>query len=326
MRKAITTNTMLLPIALVMGSLLWILPEAGNLLLWGGGFVGILTAYGWFEMNARLQLLRERSQMVSTTFFLTLTCVPLLHEFSLASLLPPALLLAYANLFTSYQERHPESRLFHAFLLLGLASLVVPQVIWLLPLLLFCCSLHLRSLTPRSLGAACIGLLLPIVGVALWSVTTWDFTLLSEGVTEFWHSATHIDMGYWETVYIATPLTLPPEEWQFLVSATCVMLLSIIAITHQAQTSYLDKIRVRMFLYVMDFTQGGLLLLLLLFPEWRWTWLLLLIANGAPLIAHYFTLTRGWMATTFFWLSLIGLILLLIFNFQTAWIVSLIFS
>jgi hypothetical protein len=104
------------------------------------------------------------------------------------------------------------------------------------------------------------------------------------------------------------------------------MLLSIIAITHQAQTSYLDKIRVRMFLYVMDFTQGGLLLLLLLFPEWRWTWLLLLIANGAPLIAHYFTLTRGWMATTIFWLSLIGLILLLIFNFQTAWIVSLIFS
>ena len=63
MRKAITTNTMLLPIALVMGSLLWILPEAGNLLLWGGWFVGILTAYGWFEMNARLQLLRERSLM-----------------------------------------------------------------------------------------------------------------------------------------------------------------------------------------------------------------------------------------------------------------------
>ena len=79
MRKAITTSTTILPIALVVGSVLWILPEAGNLLLWGGWFVALLTTYGWMEMNARMILLRERSRMVSTTVFASLTAIPLLH-------------------------------------------------------------------------------------------------------------------------------------------------------------------------------------------------------------------------------------------------------
>jgi hypothetical protein len=326
MRKAITTDTTTLPIAIALGSLLWILPEAGNLLLWGGWFVAILTAYAWMEMNARMQLLRERSRMVSITFFISLTAVPLLHNVSLEALLSLSIILCYACLFSSYQERRPESKLFHAFLLLGLGSLLLPQLLWLLPLFLFSCSLHLRSLTPGSLAGALIGLLLPIVGVAVWGLIQWDFSLISGGIEGFWHTLTQTDMSYWETVYTATPLTLPTEEWQFLVSASCTLLLSYVAIINQVQTSYLDKIRVRMFYYMMALIQCGLTLLLILFPKERWLWLYLLITNGAPLIAHYLTLTRGWVPTTLFWLSLIGFFLLTFFNYQTKWILSLIYS
>ena len=135
-----------------------------------------------------------------------------------------------------------------------------------------------------------------------------------------------VDFTYWKDVYCATPATLPPEEWQFLTSAGCVVVPSIIAIIHQVQTSYLDKIRVRMFYYIIGMVHCALFLLLIIFPEERWTWLLLLIANSAPLIAQYLTLTRGWFTTTVFWLSLTGLILLTFFNYQTEWILSLIFS
>lgn len=326
MRKAITTSTTILPIALVVGSLLWILPEAGNLLLWGGWFVALLTTYVWMETNARLQLIRERSRMVSTTVFVALTSVPLLHEFRLASLLPLALLLCYACLFSAYQERRPEGKMFHAFLLLALASLLLPQVLWLVPLLLFSCNLHLRSLTLGSLGATLMALILPLVGYSLWALVKWDISLLLHFIESTRHALTHIDCSYWQSVYTATPATLPTSEWQFLVSAGGTLLLSLISITHQVRTSYLDKIRVRMYYYLIALVQGGLTVLLILFPEERWTWLLLLITNGAPHIAHYLTLTRGWFCTTVFWISLLILILLTFFNYHTAWILSLIFS
>lgn len=326
MKKAITTSTAILPLALGVGSLLWILPEAGNLLLWGGWFVALLTTYVWMETNARQQLIRERSRMVSTTVFVALTSVPLLHEFCLASLLPLALLLCYACLFAAYQERRPEGKMFHAFLLLGIAALLLPQVLWLVPLLLFSCSLHLRSLTLGSLGATLMALLLPLVGYSLWALVKWDFSLLLQFIESTRHALTHIDSSYWQRVYTATPATLPVAEWQFLVSAGGTLLLSLIAITHQVRTSYLDKIRVRMYYYLIALVQGGLTVLLLLFPEERWTWLLLLFTNGAPHIAHYLTLTRGWFCTTVFWMSLLILILITFFNYHTAWILSLIFS
>ena len=326
MKKAITTSTTILPIALVVGSVLWILPEAGNLLLWGGWFVALLTTYVWMETNARQQLIRERSRMVSTTVFVALTSVPLLHEFCLASLLPLALLLCYACLFAVYQERRPEGKMFHAFLLLGIAALLLPQVLWLVPLLLFSCSLHLRSLTLGSFGATLMALLLPLVGYSLWALVKWDFSLLLQFIESTRHALTHIDSSYWQSVYTATPATLPVAEWQFLISAGGTLLLSLIAITHQVRTSYLDKIRVRMYYYLIALVQGGLTVLLLLFPEERWTWLLLLITNGAPHIAHYLTLTRGWFCTTVFWMSLLILILITFFNYHTAWILSLIFS
>ena len=326
MRKALTTSTAILPLVLGAGSLIWILPEAGNLLLWGGWFVALLTTYVWMETNARQLLLRERSRMVSTTYFASISAVPLLHEFRLEVLLPLALLLCYACLFTSYQERRPEGNLFHAFLLLGLSALLLPQVLWLCPLLLFSSSLHLRSLTPSSLFAAFMGLLLPLAGYALWALVQWDFSLLTHFISNTGQALTRLNWDYWQSVYTATPQTLPIADWQFLISAGCTLLLSLIAIINQVQTSYLDKIRVRMFYYLIALIQGGLAVLLILFPEERCTLLHLLIANGAPLIAHFFTLTRGWFATTVFWITLLGLILLTIFNYNTEWIFSLIFS
>jgi hypothetical protein len=216
--------------------------------------------------------------------------------------------------------------MFHAFLLLAVGALLLPQVLWLVPLLLFSCSLHLRSLTLGSLGATLMALLLPLVGYSLWALVKWDFSLLLQFIESTRHALTHIDSSYWQRVYTATPATLPAAEWQFLVSAGGTLLLSLIAITHQVRTSYLDKIRVRMYYYLIALVQGGLTVLLLLFPEERWTWLLLLITNGAPHIAHYLTLTRGWFCTTVFWMSLLILILITFFNYHTAWIFSLIFS
>ena len=326
MKKAITTNTTILPIVLSVGSLLWILPEAGNLLLWGGWFVAVLTTYGWMEMNARMMLLRERSRMVSTTYFATLVAVPLLHEVGIVSLLPLALLACYGFLFVSYQERRPEGYLFHAFLLLGISSLVLPQVLWLFPLLLFCCLVQLRSLTLSSFSAALMGLFLSLAVLALKALWLWDFSTLSTTLSAMGDRLVGIDFSYWRMVYTATPTSLPTEAWQFLISTGSVLLISAIAVIQQVQTSYLDKIKVRMFYYVIGMVQCALFMLLILFPEERWAWLHLLIANSAPLTAHYMTLTRGWMSASVFWISLISLILITLFNYNTEWILSLIYS
>ncbi|MEE0805763.1 MAG: hypothetical protein U0L77_10135 [Prevotellamassilia sp.] len=326
MRKAITTSTTILPIALVVGSVLWILPEAGNLLLWGGWFVALLTTYGWMEMNARLILLRERSRMVSTTVFTSLTAIPLLHYAQWESLLPLGLLVIYAFLFASYQERRPEGYLFYAFAILSTCSLVVTQLLWLLPLLLFCCLIQLRSLTLGGLSATVMGIILPVIILPLISIWSDDPTSLPTMLKTMGDQLVTVDFTYWKDIYYATPATLPHQEWQFLVTTGCVMVPSLIAIIHQVQTSYLDKTRVRMYYYLMEMTHIALFALLILFPSARWTWLHLLIVNSAPLIAHYMTLTRGWFATTIFWLSLTGLLLLTFFNYQTEWILSLIFS
>ena len=314
MRKAITTNTMLLPIALVMGSLLWILPEAGNLLLWGGWFVALLTTYGWMEMNARLILLRERSRMVSTTVFASLTAIPLLHYAQWESLLPLGLLVIYAFLFASYQERRPEGYLFYAFAILSTCSLALTQLLLLLPLLLFCCLIQLRSLTLGGLSATVMGIILPVIILPLISIWSDDTTSLPTMLKTMGDQLVTVDFTYWKDIYCATPATLPHQEWQFLVTTGCVMVPSLIAIIHQVQTSYLDKTRTRIFHSFLTIAGLWITICMALQPVHLHILMPIQLICTSFLSGHLFTLTRNRFSGILFIVTFVVFILLMSFN------------
>ena len=89
------------------------------------------------------------------------------------------------------------------------------------------------------------------------------------------------------------------------VSAGVVALLSIVGIVHYLRNNYDDKIRVRMLLYIYVSQTLLLTALLLLQPAHYQTTMALLVASASPLIAHYFALTRSWLSTAFFIISLL---------------------
>ena len=89
------------------------------------------------------------------------------------------------------------------------------------------------------------------------------------------------------------------------VSATIVILLSIVSIMHYLRTNYDDKIRVRMILYIYMTQTLLMMAFLLLQPAHYKTTMALLVASASPLIAHYFALTGSILSNFFFVLSLL---------------------
>lgn len=299
-RHNVVTGTLTLPIMALLMLILWIIPSPQDIILWGGLAATFVTAYLIMELNNRNALLRIRSRMMSVTFlFLTLVC-PSLHAWTTDYLPSMCLMLGYFMLFSSYQLARAEGYIFHAFLCLGVGSIVFPPMIIIGVAYYICMLFQLRNFTWRSFMAGILGLLVPYWLYAAYAI--WNNRLDTAFLYLIPYTSFQIP-NYQQ-------LSLPQ-----IVTFSIMAFFTLLSYIHFFHTAYNDKIRTRMLFYVIATIQIFLTIGIVFLPNSFDIQIRLFLTNSSLLIAHYYALGKGRFFNIWFNLSLILLITLGIFNY-----------
>lgn len=293
------TGSFTLPMAALLACGLWLLPDGVGAMEWGGLAATGVVAYVMTEWNNRFSLIRIRSRLMSATYLLLMGACPFLHVWDTAMVPVVCMLLAYGLLFMAYQKPRAEGEVFHAFLFTGIGSFFFPPLLLLAPLHYVAMFVQLRVLGWRTFVAGLFGLVLPY-----WFYAGW---LL-------WQHELGAFLSRWTGAFDFSPpdyacLTLPQE-----VSFLFLLFFSLTSLAHFVRTSFNDKIRIRMFFYMMLVQELLLIVSVVLLPQHFDVLFRLLVANSAPLLAHYFALARGRWMNAWFIVSLVLLLLLAAFN------------
>lgn len=300
-RNRSAKSMLTLPLVAVIAGVVWALPDPRSAWLWGGFAIVCALTYTLRELNNRFQLLRIRSRLVSATFLALFAALPDLHPAG-TNLIPAiGLLPALFCLFGSYQQYRPEHYTFHAFFFLSIGSLVFPPLLVLSVFFYVTMALVLHTLTWRSLFAGLFGLVVPYWFYAGYLVWMNRLEELEQQFTPFlqysWPDFQHLPLPH--------------------VASFCFLsLLALLSTLHFVRTSFNDKIRTRVFLYVLIILElaiagGGVLL-----PHHYCIIMPLYLVVASPLIAHYFALARGGLLMNVWFICwLLGLIALGIYNY-----------
>jgi hypothetical protein len=181
-------------------------------------------------------------------------------------------------LLTTYQAPQALGRLFYAFALIGLTSIMFVQILYFVPLLWLLMATQLQSLTLRSLMATLIGLAAPYWFFSLWFIYQRDFTPLGEHFAALatfaplHYDFAAIGLGRWLPYILLTALT-----------AT--------GIVHFWRNRSEDRIRIRLLYAFFAWMTMATLLFVFLQPQHYDPLMRLAVITASPLIAHFLTLT-----------------------------------
>ena len=294
------TGKFTLPAAIVLTALLWLPTGVDSVANWGGYLVVVLTTLMLRVIVNSQTLIRVRSWFLSSLFCVFSGIFVFQHHFDLSMLGTLSFLIAQYFLFGSYQTDHPERAVFQSFLFLGVSSLFFPKMLCLTPFFFLAMIVQLRAFTPRSFLAALMGLLVPLEVMAVYCFGVGN----PETVHMYFSSLTQ-----W-----TVPTGLPDWSPARMVSICFVLLLFIVGTLHFSRTNFNDKIRVRMFFYILA-TQAVVFVLMLAFCPGDYTFLSrLMVLESVPFVAHYFVLGKGWMVDLVFNITLILMVALTAFN------------
>ena len=308
LQSIVTTSSFLLPVAAVCCALIWIFSNSPkDSSHWVGLAFCALCTYLMAELNNSYMLIRVRTRMVATTFLVLWTCCGFLYPAQYAHVGVLCMILIYHALFHCYQLTQTAGVTFFIFLLLGTASIFIQPLILLVPVLYVMLG-YFRTLSFKSFLAGILGCLLPF-----WLSISICF--LTDRMDLIWNYVTNYSQ--W-VPFLYQAVTLP---WG--IAFGVLLVLVIPGMVNFLRNSYKDKIRTRTFFYVFLWMELILLILMLVLPHLFPEFYLLLVLNGCPLIAHFFTLTGNKFSNIFFKVTLLVLLLLLICNL---WMPSYSFS
>ena len=128
----IARSSVTLPVAAVLTTLLWWLPQGGYSLPYLLGWaVCAVAMFFIIETAAQNALIRVRSRMVSSLFLVLMAACGFLHELCPSLIVQLAVLVSFYSLLRTCEKARPELDTFHAFLCLSLGSLLWPPLLWL---------------------------------------------------------------------------------------------------------------------------------------------------------------------------------------------------
>lgn len=305
LQNKVATSHLTFPAAALLSTLLWWSEgRYSHSLMLGWGICCLMT-YLWVETNNAYSLLRVRSRMTPALYALLMGAMFFLHPLRDCSYVAGCMLASYYLLFGAYQKPQAIQPMFHAFLCIGIGSLFFPQILYFVPFYLWYSSLHLHALTWRTFWAAMTGILLPYWFMAGYYLYSGDFGPLLDHIAKL-----AVFQPLDRTNYSAWDLSR-------ILSFSYVAFFSLIGIVHYVRTSFNDKIRTRMYLYVLMTQEILIAAFLLLQPVHSDMLFGLLVMNSVPFISHYFTLTHSRLSHIMFILFILGFITLTTIN---AWI------
>ena len=170
---------------------LWLL--AGNLLGYKSGaclaglFIMVIVSYVMQRITDIEMLIRERTRLPFMLFLLLVSTNAGLLPIKEVSIALLCLVFAVYELFYSYQSPELTGKFFNIGVLIGVAGLFMPQILWFMPL--FWIGMYqFRSLDFKSFMASLIGVLIIYWFVLAWCVWKHDyfmFSALYDELTDF---------------------------------------------------------------------------------------------------------------------------------------------
>ena len=112
------------------------------------------------RINSKFDFNSKRSTFPVTLLFLCCAINPQLDTWDRGMVILLLMTSAISIILHTYRRRHSMGSYFMAFCLMSIGSLYIPQLLYLMPVLLLCCKL-MQSLHIRSTFAALLGVLLP---------------------------------------------------------------------------------------------------------------------------------------------------------------------
>lgn len=310
-QNTVSKSSLTMPFCMVAGTLVWFWNALANGPVYNVDSMAallsaVVTTYIVMETANRYNLLRIRSNMVAATWLIGFALMPFLHHWSAGWVAAPVLAGYHYVMFRTYQDStHAVVPIFHAFVLLGIATLAIPQTLLFVPLAYWHMTIFLRCMSWRGFWAGMVGLVLPLCYVIGWSIIRDDYTFLSDR----WHTLMAMRLfpadGYGMLLDHRSPRAL------FLAFVT---LLSLTGIVHYLRTYYNDKIRTRMYLYIYILEIAACWLTIVSMPS---TFDLLapsLMLCASVMVAHFFALTGTRVSNAFFCLTLLAALLLTLIN------------
>ena len=292
----IATGRMTLPVAVFISLILW----AVNLKEWTESLFIVICAlitYLLIELNTAFSLIRVRSNFAPAMFLLFAAACPFLSAYSAKSWIPVLFLISLFALFRSYESKYASAPIFHAFLFMGIGSLIMPSLLLFSPLL-FLQMLELRSFHIRTFFAGMVGFFLP-----------------------YWVSLCYHLYFTEELKEVYTPLVeafcFAPIDYSVLTASELLawgvsLLISITCTVQSLIYSFQDKVQTRILLRVLTGIEMAVILFSCLQPQHAHTLFPLLLIIGSIMSGHLFALTSN-RFTRFFLPITIGLWLLICF-------------
>lgn len=310
-QNIVSKSPLTLPLCMVLGALVWFWNMHANAWQDVAGSVAALfsalcTTCVVMATANKYILLRIRSNMVTTVWVVGLSLMPFLHHWSVSWVAVPALAASNYVMFRTYQDSNNSVvPIFHTFILLGVASLAVPQMIAFVPLFYWYLSVFMRSMSWRGLWAGAVGLVLPLCFVLGWSIVADDYTFLAGR----WHSL--LSTRLFAAEDYARMLDYASPRTRFLAFVT---LLSTVSIVHYLRNYYNDKIRTRMYLYIYVLQTVACWLMIMFMPAVFDLMAPALMLYASTMVAHFFALTGTWVSNAFFCLTLLATVALALIN------------
>ena len=167
------------------------IPKEPHLLLGINLVLYLLIGFLLIPFNKLIAVIRIRASIQTALFFLWSALLPFLHPLQGGSFTVLLLLASLFCLVISYQHPRPMARIYHAWLLLGFASLITPEVLGFIPAFLIGSYLF-KSFSLKSFLAGILGLAFAylIYGVGCWAngrddLLTQQFNYFSQIETNY---------------------------------------------------------------------------------------------------------------------------------------------
>ena len=298
LQNRIAESGMTLPVAALLGILVWLMSGLVTKGLWPQLACFVCTVYLLVELSNQNALLRVRSRMVSSTFILLSCTACFLFSSLMGAIVQLCFVASFLLLFMTYQDSQAVGRAFYAFVCLGLSSAVFVQTLWYVPLMWLLMATQLQSLSWRVWLASLIGLVTPYWFMLLWFIYQQDFTPL--------------ELRFAQLVDISSPVFgLTPG---MIASYALVAVLSAVGIVHFWCFRFDDKIRIRLLYGIFITLTVFTLTVIILQPQHYETLMRLCFLFASPLIAHVLTLTNSRLSNILFFVVLFLVFLIISYN------------
>lgn len=277
-QNIIAGSRLTLPVTIVYTLGIWLLCGLFTQNLWLQFVCFGVTSYLMMVLNNQNALIRIFSRLVSCAFLVLSCAACFLMPDIRGGIMQVFVVAAYLILFQSYQDKEAVGICYYGFLMLGLASLATPHILYFIPMFWLLMATNLLALSWRTWLASLLGLLTPYWFIGAWLAYQQDFSPLTAHLSPL-------------TAH-RSPLTSHPSlgtgilmTWGLLIICT------ITGIIHFVRKSTYDSIRIRLLYGFFIWMDLFAIALMFIQPQHHDMLMRIMIINTSPLIAHFLALT-----------------------------------